>query len=267
MGCAARTASPSCADRVPNPNHADSDGTTVAVEKLFLEVIGRVAVLPSIIERPDRRRAVASLIAAVELRDAHRRARFQEAASRNQSRKTARRVRAAAEAKDENLVAGSEIFHEPLIGIRHGAIQTITEDAAADPLPKLRADPGVVINVLLDASRVGSRAERLQPPDVGVVADGVPGPVEKYGQPLLGSRNLRLEAPPIDLPLTPYQRHHCGQASVLTKEVRSSALKSAGSPRLAASTLRMKLRPDPDALRNRSANLPRVPSSTTGNRV
>ena len=124
-------------------------------------------------------------VAHEHLIDAKRRAALQQAALGNEPGQASRRIGAAAEAENEDLVARLVVVDQPFIGAGDRGIDTLAEHAAADPFTEFGAEAGGVIGALLAAIGACRQDQRAKPPDVGVVADLVPGAVQKQCETFL----------------------------------------------------------------------------------
>jgi hypothetical protein len=128
-------------------------------------------------------------VALEQLVDAERRATLQQAAFQNEARQASRRVGAAAEAENENLVAGRIVLHQPFVGTGDRGIDSAAEHSSTNFFAELGAEAGAVIGALLASVRACRREQRAQPPDVRVVAHLVPGAVQEQRKALFLSSN------------------------------------------------------------------------------
>src|SRR5262245_6479215 len=96
-------------------------------------------------------RVLAELVAVVKIVDAERRAGLGQTAAGNQSTQTARRVGAAAEPEDENLVAVDILVEQPAVGFPYVLGKPHSNRASQHLLEGLRSHAGVVEDSLLDA--------------------------------------------------------------------------------------------------------------------
>ena len=103
------------ADGVPDADEPDLRGARILGLPLLFD--GRVLRQRLRDQRSDRRRSV-DAVARIELLDRQRRAQPEDTALAYQAGETARRVVAAAEAEDEDLVAVVEILDEPSVSLQ-----------------------------------------------------------------------------------------------------------------------------------------------------
>ena len=96
-------------------------------------------------------------VAVVELLERDRRSGLEQSTLGNEAGKTSSGERPPAETEDIDPIIQVVMLGEPLVGLDHFLIQPITEHAAFDVLPVLRADSDTVVGNLIGADG----AERL----------------------------------------------------------------------------------------------------------
>ena len=169
------------AERTDGVEHAeefDRNGLRKFQHPGFLEAEITLAVIARRDQFADRALA-GTPIAHEELVDAERRAALQQTTLRDESGKASCRVGAATETEDEDLVAGPVVLHQPFIGAGDRGIDAGAEHAAADLLAKLGTEPGRVKAELCATIGADGCKQRPEAPDIGVVADLIPGAVQE----------------------------------------------------------------------------------------
>src|ERR1043166_5250671 len=122
---------------------------------------------------------VAFLIALIKLAEANRGVRLEQAAARNHPGEAARGERSAAEAKEENFVAGIVMFHEPAITRADVFGEPEAKQPAGQAIEPVGADAFVVELFLRHAIGASIGEHEVEPPDIGVGFGNIPGPIEE----------------------------------------------------------------------------------------